>query len=340
MRAKNTITISILLLPINFFAYLFLSHIWVDHPVLIAIIEALYSLANSIIGIIFGIGISTLALDFFSYVKYAQERIKEVMLEKGYLDTLSSEEKRKIINSLESSLYFKSEPIPPDSLYMNIKSKIIPFLDRNYLENYFLHIDCNFNEDIITKNSTHELTIFSIKGDSEYTLPFSVYMDKSNNSSYKVTSLKFNGKPVDSFDSESHVDCSTSTDERNKEILKNHLEYKFKLQQGINTITYTSVSTVDITDMSYSHNLTMPCKHYIAEIAMKNSAYDVRGCGFAIDKNESLNIKYFDNICRIEFCDWTIPGDGIIFVFNKKACPASAEAMNSSTEEKEIQTAS
>lgn len=92
MRAANTIIISLLLLPLNVLAYLFLEGIWGDHPVRITIVKTVYSLANSIIGVVLGLGISTLALDFFSYIKYAQERIKEVMLEKRYLDTLSDRE--------------------------------------------------------------------------------------------------------------------------------------------------------------------------------------------------------------------------------------------------------
>lgn len=92
MRAANTIIISLLLLPLNVLAYLFLKGIWKNHAVVVTIVETVYSLANSIIGVVFGLGISTLALDFFSYIKYAQERIKEVMLEKRYLDTLSDQE--------------------------------------------------------------------------------------------------------------------------------------------------------------------------------------------------------------------------------------------------------
>lgn len=319
MRAANTIMISLLLLPLNVLAYLFLEGIWGDHPVRITIVETVYSLANSIIGVVFGLGISTLALDFFSYIKYAQERIKEVMLEKRYLDTLSDREKRRIIDSLESSLYFKSKPIPEDSLYVNIKSKIIPFLGENYLENYYLHIDCHFEENCIKKFMRHDLVIFSTRDNVDYALPFSVYMDRVEKSEYRVTALKFNDEPVELHDPSDHMETSSSKDERNKEVTRYHLSYSFNLKKGINKISYNSESVVDISDMSYSHNLVMPCKHYLAEIVIRNPEYDVRGCGFAIDKKESLDIKYFDNICRIEFKDWTIPGDGIIFVFNKKS---------------------
>jgi len=318
MRARCTIAFSLLCLVINFLLYLYLSDCWATKSGLIAALDAFYALANSMIGIVLGLGISTLALDFFSYIQYAQDRIKEVMIEKDYLDTLSSDEKREIIGKLESSLYFKNAPIPEDSLYVNIKSKILPFLEKNYLDDYFLHIDCSIEGNVIRKNMTHELIIYSYADDAEYTLPFSVYMDKSSSSSYRVETLSFNKKRIAPFDSVEHVDQTVTRDERNTEVYKNHLKFPFKLKRGKNIITYTSVSTVDISDISYTHNLTMPCKHYVAEFALHDSEYNVRGYGFSIDKQDGLDIKYFNNTCRIEFNDWTIPGDGIIFTLSKR----------------------
>lgn len=205
---------------------------------------------------------------------------------------------------------------------MNIKSKIIPFLGENYLENYYLHIDCHFEENCIKKFMRHDLVIFSTRDNVDYALPFSVYMDRVEKSEYKVTALKFNDEPVELHDPSDHMETSSSKDERNKEVTRYHLSYSFNLKKGINKISYNSESVVDISDMSYSHNLVMPCKHYLAEIVIRNPEYDVRGCGFAIDKKRALTSNILTISAGLNLRTGRSPATASYLFLIKKARPS------------------
>ena len=96
-RTVMSLIISFLILVVNFFVHLYFLNYWKDSESLLSLAEILYSLFNSLTGVFIGISISSLALDFFSYIKYSQDRIKEVMIDKTYLNTLADEEKRRVI---------------------------------------------------------------------------------------------------------------------------------------------------------------------------------------------------------------------------------------------------
>ena len=109
--------------------------------------SSLLNVISMITSMIVGIGVSTLCLDFFSYVQYTRERLKEVVVEKDFIETLADDEKKELVDKLEKSLYFRSEKELSRSLYENIKARIIPLLEEPYLERYTIHIDCYIDEE-------------------------------------------------------------------------------------------------------------------------------------------------------------------------------------------------
>ncbi len=283
------------------------------------ILEGFSKFIENIAGIVFAASVGTLMLDFFSYIKYAQERIKEVIIDKNFLRTVSNDEKKKIISTLESSLYFKDEEIPQDSLYTNIKHKVIPLLDNEYFEKYHTHIDCEIKDDKIYKTIYNNFTIYSYTDNASFKLPFSIYYSvediKNIDKHYDFQNLLFNNEKLktsqeDSFSEE--IDGNF-----NSKQMKYSFQKELPLKKGINTISYEVNSVVDISDNIYSRTLTLPCKNFTVDFNLNSSDYNVKAYGFAIDKTESVKIHTYANSCRIEFLDWIIPGDGFIFVINK-----------------------
>lgn len=281
-------------------------------------LESAANVLESLSGIVLGISIGSMLLDFFSYVKYAQERVKEVIVDKSFLETVNEEEKRRIISTLESSLYFKNQPIPQDSLYINIKEKVLPLLEGEYSPKYYAHVSCEIKDGKIYKTIYNELVIYSPTENSCYKLPFAVYFSSCDiegiEKPYSIESVKLNKEDIDIAEDAVDKKPIGAKEEQQRFVFEEEL----RLEKGINKISYMVKSVVDLADNIYSRTVTLPCKNYIIDFSLKNKDYSVTGYGFAIDKEETVSIYHYGDGCRIEFTDWIIPGDGCIFIINKK----------------------
>ena len=312
-RARLTLIIATLVFLFSVAVKTGSLYIFENEKVLTAI-DIIGSLAESVSGIILGLSIGNMSLDFFSYADYMRERIEEVIIKKNFLKTISDKEKRNIIEMLESSLYFNDQPVDVNSLYYNIKNKIVPL--RQYYERSFTHIDCRIEDGFIYKTLYNTLVIKTEEEETYYKLPFSVAFNKNNinqkKEAYNITRVMVNGEPVEIL--KKHLVCDKTRD--NVHVYS--FEYPLTLKKGINTIQYVSNSIVNIQDNTYTRTVVVPCKNCVVEMSLQNEDYEILGQGFAIEKEKNLDIQYYNKACRIEFRDWIIPGDGCIFIINKK----------------------
>ena len=282
----------------------------------LAAIDIFGSLAENISGVILGLSLGNMYLDFFSYADYMKKRIEEVIIEKDFLKTMNDIEKEKIISGLESSLYFDGGEIQSDSLYYNVKSKIVPL--KEYYEKSFTHIDCVVKDGKIYK-TLYTTLVINLKEDvTRYKLPFSITFNKKDigkrKKAYNIKEIEVNNEPIEILDE--YLICEDSEELKGQAVYS--FVYPFTLKKGKNTIYYVSQSIVDINDNTYTRSIAVPCKNCVIEMYLQNDDYKLLGQGFAIDKEKILDIKYYNNSCRIEFKDWIIPGDGCIFVINPR----------------------
>lgn len=285
---------------------------------------------NSVFSIVIGIGISTLVLDFFSYIKYTRNRIKEIMLDKRYIETLSEKEKLKMIECAERSLYFKDGEVIDNSLYANIKHLIIPLIQENYFKQYKVHVDCYVDEKskVITKKVHKIMDIVCVHDKCDFKVPFSTYLMKidgiDDEELYKVTECVFGGENVTENICNQISKVNVMGDE-DLEDIKFTIDYDFALKKGLNRIEIRIETKVPISDNTYGHTITIPCRRYSINFTIHNTQYDVLGFGFAFDdekhKDSIDRLIYrdkYDECYKIRFEDWTLPGDGVLFVINKK----------------------
>lgn len=284
---------------------------------------------NSVFSIVIGIGISTLVLDFFSYVKYTRNRIKEIMLDKKYIETLSDKEKRRMIESAEQSLYFRNGEVLDTSLYANIKELIVPLIEDNYYKQYKVHIDCDVDEEkkVIIKKVHKIMDIMCIR-EEEFKIPFSTYMLKidgiEDKELYVIRECICNGQNV-TDEVNSKVVSKDIDDMENIMQVKFSVDYVFKLKKGLNRIEIRTDTIVPIYDNTYAHTITIPCQRYSINFSIHSPNHEVLGYGFAFDdekhKNSIDKIIYkdkYDDCFKIRFENWTLPGDGVVFLINKK----------------------
>ena len=187
---------------------------------------------------------------------------------------------------------------------------------NKYYEKSFTHIDCKVEGDKIYKTLYSTLVLKTEEDELRYKLPFAICFNKNDiihtEKTYNITEVKVNGEPIEIL--EKYLICDDSPVEQDKKIY--YFEYPLTLKKGTNTIYYVSKSVVNISDNTYSKTIAVPCKNCVVEMYLQNDDYKLLGQGFAIDKEKTVDVQYFDNACRIEFKDWIIPGDGCIFVIN------------------------
>ena len=317
-RSIAAFIISLLVFIISYVLKLYVNTF--DESVTKTTFESIVTFLESVSGIILGISIGGILLDFFSYIKFAQERIREVIIDKDFLKTIDDNEKRRIIDTLESSLYFKGENIPSDSLYTNIKEKVLPHIEKAYFTSLHAHIDCEIKGDKIHKKIYNDMTVFAPNDNYPFKLPiksiFSITDIKSISNPWQFIEIELNGEKVSfNTDDTCHLDQKNTFNQEEKAY---SFERKFTLHKGENKIRYTTHSIVNISDNTYTRTISLPCKSCTVDFHLKNDDYTVKVVGFAVDKDRCVKPKYYENGCRIEFCDWTLPGDGCVFVINEK----------------------
>ena len=107
--------------------------------------------------------------------------------------------------------------------------------------------------------------------------------------------------------------------------MKFSVEHVFELKKGLNRIEIRTETVVPLHDNTYAHTITIPCQRYSINYSVHNSKYEVLGYGFAFDdekhKNDIDRIIYkdkYEDCFKIRFENWTLPGDGVVFLINKK----------------------
>lgn len=299
-------------------------------PFAASLIECISTVLTTITSIIVGIGISTLVLDFFGYIKYTKDRIKEVMVDKEYIKTLSDDEKRMMIGKAEESLYFKNGQVVDTSLYANIKERLIPLIDMSCITQYAVQVDCYPDEKSKTiKKQIHKvIEIICHKENDIFEMPFSTYCFSipgiDSMLLYNIDLCKFNGCDL-TEDAKSKIKMYDVNDEAGNTDVKFVLKYDLKLNKGKNIIEIRTTTIVPISDNTYEHTITMPCKRYNINFSVHNKDYEVLGYAFAwdsfngVDNLNRVIYKYlYDGSFRISFENWTLPGNGCVFVIKKK----------------------
>lgn len=297
------------------------------------IIESLLNVLNTIISMIIGIGVSTIVLDFFSYVQYTRERLKEIIIDKSFIKKLSDDEKKNIIFNAEESLYFKDGKILPNSLYADVKKKITPLLDSCYFSAFSIIISCNVDKEkgVIRKEILKSMKIMSNEDDAEFHLPFAMYIREANceetEKPYEVITCTFQDEDItDKFKESQEEDKGNKVDNEkpSEDNVRYTQNYPFRLKKGENKIDLKVKTTVPINDLVYRHTVSLPCMQYKAIYTINSKGYWIDGYGFALEnrsENHKKNVSYsrIGNSLTIDIDEWALPGEGVVFILNSEA---------------------
>ena len=157
-------------------------------------------------------------------------------------------------------------------------------------------------------------------------MPFSTYLTRvneiKNEELFKLTKCLHDGKDI-TDDIQNHIEMK-EVEFPNLEDIKFTINYEFLLKKGLNRIETRTETIVPISDNTYAHTITIPCKRYSVNFSLHNPNYEILGFAFAFDdeqhKNDLDKVIYkdkYDDCFKIRFENWTLPGDGVVFTINK-----------------------
>lgn len=295
------------------------------------VIQSFLNVLNTVCSMLIGIGAGTLVLDFFSYVQYTKERLKEVIIEKDFIKRLSDDEKKNLIFRTEESLYFKDGKVLPNSLYADVKKKITPLLSSCYFSECNISISCEVDESkkVIRKEILKSMKIISNEDNETFQLPFVVYMrcadGEEKEPPYEILSCFFQDEEI--TDKFKEGQKREFIKEQDGEVapdgnVQYKQDYKFKLKRGENRIELRMKTTVPIDDPVYMHTLTLPCMRYNAVYDVCARGYSVDGYGFALENKKETprkNVSYsrIGHSLTINMDKWVLPGEGVLFLLKK-----------------------
>lgn len=302
------------------------------------LVTATYSVGQVLVST----GITSVLFEWFGYVKYAQQRLSEVLSEKAVLNVLTLERKKELKKDLMMDIYLgNSENQGANDLVALIDEQMDSILKDYYYDEYITYVDTTFEEikgkRFIKKTIRRTFQVVPIVKGTQcqlnrliqlYTVPCDYLGEK--NPPLSIKSVRINGKLLGS--DEYYVDSSEGRDADDDVNIENSIIYtkvhslklkntkklifNDKIEVDLSYITLTPES-----DTSYSVTLDKPCKHFCMHYNLDFEKYELalRGNAFMVfgDKRKIRTVKT-TNGTMIRFLTWALPGDGAVAVIKNQ----------------------
>lgn len=280
------------------------------------------SLANNLADILLVVGIGTLFLEYFGFVKYTRERIRDVLIDDDYLDILTPAKKTELHAKLQKDLYYSDLPeTESDSLYNVVMTEVAPLIRDYYYKEYIMSVDCDITDDglYIKKKIFKRTKVSQLKPEPRSLgVILTSYLCKiegrKDEEVFKVKSLKFNGKDAKIRLIYEGIKDGTY----NKKVLVNCDHLKFEDQATIE-IEYETLVPID--DCFFTNRVNKSCLHYCIHFNFDPHKIRVAGRGFGFMEygvKERMTIRKDMNGIVIRYINWILPGDGTCFTILRK----------------------
>lgn len=312
----------ILIVKMVFFDFL-------SSPFFVAFDEIFTNVSNVFIAV----GLGSVILEFFGYIKYIKERLRDILIDDEYLEILNVEKKEELVNKLEEELYYPGvKYVDRTSLFHVVKDEIKPLLKEYYFEEYLIRVKCEIynqkyfkksiykkivynhlkpEENIFISNPPLRIHLNSIEGQKVFQLTKFIFgtSEEDKDLTQKVLKYVNDDKPT-----QSGYDLMYTI---NLEEIKE--EFKLKDGQAKIILEYTTISAIE-DDKYYSHRVSRPCKNYCIHFDYDPNLLVVHGEGFGfMDTIKSrVEQRNHGDSQVIRFFNWILPGNGVNFTILPK----------------------
>lgn len=270
--------------------------------------------------------LSSVLIEVKSKNNYLSDIItNDVIASPEFYNNMKNENKNKMYNALEQSLYFKSEIA--HEMYTGIRDKLIANLGDYYYTECSYSVTCNIFDTYIEKQVTRKTCIRSyedIKNQKNFLI--SGFSSKKINGvePYEINSIEINGEKIKDIDIEKvQGKDKCNLDEQNDYnysvdyIYKKNLSFE-KHKDTVIIMKYVTRTSND--DKMSTFRVKCPCKKFTLFYSIKQHEkyrLAVNAYGFLDDSDNSNNNSSKSDI-TITFNDWIYKYDGVtVAIFEK-----------------------
>ncbi|GBG57291.1 hypothetical protein SPFL3102_02657 [Sporomusaceae bacterium FL31] len=252
----------------------------------------------------------------------------ELLIDDKYLEGLSLARQKKLKEKVDKLLFFRQRNYDTAGLWPFLNTEMAELLNGYYFDEYHMNSDCEIlqiSEQTVIKKKTYRRMIFVNPTHNSIKLQFPVNCSMmpitgiDDSDIFKIDKVMIDKKDYSVEVTKLLKNQPTSVDSTDRYCLSFYCDYYIELKANSRIEVSFEVDTiVPITDQSYSHRIARPCKKYYSKFTVHSSDYTVEGWGFAFNDTKKLHCNRQKRWMEIEFRDWILPGDGIIFLLHRK----------------------
>jgi hypothetical protein len=274
--------------------------------------------------VLLAVGIGTIGLEFFGYIKYAKSRIEEVILEYDYLAKLKGEELQNLKYKLDKLIYSPQGILPKDSFFYEVRENIDSLLNFPFYKEYIVSVYCSIEGGYIKKRIYKQMVLTQLnptkvqKVDNIVTIWFSNCGDLQDNELFSINRVVLKNGNKQDIDLKERVKCENIPDDENKKKVYVNCEDLIFTDDIMLEIEYTTKVPID--DKQYIHRVDKPCQHYCIHFDYDPNLIKIDYAHFCFMESrrfEKESIRTRPNGLVIRFNGWILPGDGTIFNITK-----------------------
>jgi hypothetical protein len=277
-------------------------------------------LVNEVGIALFIVGSVSIFMEITDYGKFLIETVTGIMAKDEFILGLSTERLEEIKKKIEHKLYLFDQPSDRASFYRSVQEVILKFIKECYYEEFSNDIQCIICGDTIFKTVTRRIIIVNPTQEAKKKIiPIGTALNRIPN--VKDTELftlkKFT---VTTNQEELNLLNKVHLTIKNPDPIKSRYDIEFIGDYELSidkkcTVELQFDSIVHISDIHYFNSVTAPCKNYSSTFFLESDNHTLAGYGFGfMDENKMRITRYTSsNAIKIEFNDWILPGDGVIF---------------------------
>lgn len=278
------------------------------------------------------IGAGTVLYGHFDFVNYVQNKIKDVIIDYNFTDTLSDEHKKMLARKLEKELLHQTAD---NNLYDFVQEEVLSLAKQAYYEEFTLDISCYKVGNEIHKTIYKDYIInceaqrdFDIARNNEFAVKCKTSCTNAPKESIKlsINSIDFTGDDYSVTESATNDEvygkrCVYTLNDLAKSKIEstksNDWDYKYNVKSEL-------LSIVKDDDMSFSFRLYYPCKSTTFLFTYNPEEFEVMEDVFVFkdfdnsesNQKKSIITRHNKGSILIKIDNWILPGDGITFVLS------------------------
>ena len=293
--------------------------------------SGVYTLLLNIAAAGITIGAGTVLYGHFDFVQYVKNTLSKVILEHEFVEQLNDEQKEKLMQKLQKHLIYHDTVSGNDTLFDFVNTEVRGLTQGPYYEQMRANFSCRREDDQIVKHLIRQMDI-NLQQAVDYRFDlvnltrcyfYGSAEEATRTPPFRILSLIINGT---CYKDKISYTVTPTDDERGYGFITQYdfiptvKREKLISQDNRIRVTMEYETRVPLSDKTLGFRTYFPCK-YLETTFVYSSDLNVTADIFCFKDRkadgmldrERIQIVQNDNCISINFPDWLLPGDGIIY---------------------------